>query len=56
MPLLNISYTCSFLRKQAGFHHGKSTVDQITLQTQDIKDSFLAKNKAGAVCVDFAAT
>ena len=38
-------------REQAGFRHGRSTVDQVTLLTQDIEDSFSAKRKAGAVFV-----
>jgi len=33
----------------------RSTVDQLTLLTQDIKDSFSAKKKAGAVYVDLTA-
>ena len=40
--------------KQAGFRHGKSTVDQVVLLTQNIKDSFKAK-KVGAVFVDLTA-
>jgi len=40
---------------QAGFRHGRSTVDQVTLLTQDIEDSFSAKTKAGAVFVDLTA-
>ena len=41
--------------KQAGFRHGKSTVDQVVLLTQNIEDSFEAKKKAGAVFVDLTA-
>ena len=41
--------------EQAGFRHGKSTVDQVVLLTQNIKDSFEAKKKAGAVFVDLTA-
>ena len=41
--------------EQAGFRHGRSTVDQVTLLTQDIEDSFSAKRKAGAVFVDLTA-
>jgi len=41
--------------EQAGFRHGRSTVDQVTLLTQDIEDSFSAKKKAGAVFVDLTA-
>jgi len=29
--------------------------DQVTLMSQDIEDSFLAKKKAGAVFIDFNA-
>jgi len=42
-------------REQAGFRHGRSTVDQVTLLTHDIEDSFSAKKKARAVFVDFTA-
>ena len=35
--------------EQAGFLHGKSTVDQVVLLTQNIEDSFEAKKKADAV-------
>ena len=42
-------------REQAGFLHWRSTVDQVTLLTQDIEDSFSAKKKAGAVFVDITA-
>ena len=38
--------------EQAGFRHGRLTVDQVTLLTQDIEDSFSVKKKAGAVFVD----
>jgi len=41
---------------QVGFRHRRSTVDQVTLLTQDIEDSFSAKKKAGAVFVDLTAT
>jgi len=41
-------------KQQAGFRHGRSSVDQVTLLTQDIEDSFSAK-KAGAVFVDLTA-
>jgi len=43
-------------REQAGFRHGSSTVDQVTLLTQDIEDNFSAKKKAEAVFVDLTAT
>ena len=42
-------------REQAGFWHRRSTVDQVTLLTQKIEDSFLARKKAGAVFVDLTA-
>jgi len=41
-------------QEQAGFRHGRSALDQVTLLTQDIEDSFSAK-KAGAVFVDLTA-
>ena len=41
--------------EQAGFRHGKSTVNQVVLLTQNIEDSFEAKKKAGAVFVDLTA-
>jgi len=40
--------------EQAGFRHGRSTLDQVTLLTRDIEDSFLAK-KDETVFVDFTA-
>jgi len=42
-------------QEQAVFRQGRSTVDQVTLLTQDIEDSFSAKEKAGAVFVDLTA-
>ena len=42
-------------QEQAGFRHGKVAVNQVTLLTQDIEDSFSAKKKPGAVFVDFTA-
>ena len=42
-------------REQAGFRHGKSTINQVILLTQKIEDSFSAKKKAGVVFVDLAA-
>ena len=42
-------------KKLAGFRRGKSTVDQVVLLTQNIKDSFEAKKKAGAVFIDLTA-
>jgi len=43
------------LQEQVGFRHGRSAVDQVTLMTQDLEDSFSAKKKAGAVFVDITA-
>ena len=42
-------------KEQAGFQCRKSTVDQVVLLTQNIKDSFKAKKKAGAVFIDLTA-
>ena len=42
-------------KEQAGFRHGKSTVDLVVLLTQNIEDFFEAKKKAGAVLVNLAA-
>ena len=42
-------------REQVGFRRGRSTVDQVTLLTQNIEDSFSDKKKAGAVFVDVTA-
>jgi len=42
-------------QEQASFRHWRSAVDQVTLLTQDIEDSFSAKMKAGAVFVDLTA-
>ena len=42
-------------KEQAGFWCGKSTVDQVVLLTQNIKDSFEAKKKAGAIFVNLTA-
>ena len=42
-------------KEQAGFRHGKSTVDQVVLLTQNIKDSFEAKKKAGVIFIDLTA-
>ena len=38
--------------EQAGLRKGWSTIDQVTLLTQDIEDCFEAKEMAGAVLVD----
>ena len=43
-------------QEQAGFRHGRSTTDQVTLLTQGIENSFSVKKKAGAVFVDLTAT
>jgi len=43
-------------QEQAGFWHGRSAVDRVTLLTQDTENSFSAKKKAGAVFVDLTAT
>ena len=42
-------------KELAGFRHGKSTVDQVVLLTQNIENSFEAEKKAGAVFVDLTA-
>ena len=34
--------------EQAGFRHGRSTIDKVTLLTQDIEESFLAKKEGWA--------
>ena len=39
-------------KEQIGFQHVKSTVDQVVLLTHNIKNSFEAKKKAGAVFVN----
>jgi len=50
--LEKLLYTCVkpiidllLLQEQVGFRHGKSTMAQVTLLTQDIQHSFLAKKK-----------
>ena len=43
------------LKKQARFRRGKSTVDQVVLLTQNIKDSFEAKKMAGVIFVNLTA-
>jgi len=42
-------------QEQAGYRHGRLAVDQVTLLTQGIEDSFSAKKKARAVFVDLTA-
>jgi len=42
-------------QEQAGFRHGRSPVDQVTLLTQDIEDNLSTKKMAGAVFVDLTA-
>ena len=42
-------------REQAGFRRGRSTVDQVTLLTQYIEDSFQHNEKAGIVFLDLTA-
>ena len=42
-------------REQAGFRRGRSTVDQVTLLTQDIEDSLQHNEKAGVVFLDLTA-
>ena len=42
-------------KEQARFQHGKSTIDQVVLLTQNIEDSFKAKKKAVAVFFDLTA-
>ena len=41
--------------EQAGFRRGRSTVDHVTLLTQDIEDSFSVKKRVGVVFIDLAA-
>ena len=41
--------------EQSGLRKGRSTVDQVTLLTQDIEDCFEAKETDGAVLVDLTA-
>jgi len=49
-PIINPLLT----QEQVGLRHGRSTVDQIILLTQGIKDS-LSEKKAGGVFVDLTA-
>ena len=42
-------------REQAGFRRGRSTMDQVTLLTQHIEDSFEHNEKAGVVFLDLTA-
>ena len=41
--------------EQAGFRRGRSTLEQVTLLTQDIEDSFQHNEKAGVVFLDLTA-
>ena len=43
-------------REQVGFRHGSSTVDEFTLITQKIEDSYSAKKKAGAAFIHLTAS
>ena len=42
-------------QEQTDFRHGMSAVDQVTLVTQGIEDSFSAKKKAGDLFVNLTA-
>ena len=42
-------------REQYGFWHERSTVDQVTFLTEEIKDSFSAKKKAGTMFINLTA-
>ena len=42
-------------KEQAGFRRGKSIVNQVVLLTQNVKDSFEAKKKAGAIFINLTA-
>ena len=50
-PLINLVLP----KELAGFVCGKSTIDQVALLTQNIKDSFEAKKKASAIFVNLTA-
>ena len=41
--------------EQAGFRRGRSTVDQVTLLTQEIEDRIWAKKKAGTLFINLTA-
>ena len=45
-----------FPHEQAEFRHGKGTVDQVALMTNDIEHSFDEKKKVGAVFVDLSSS
>ena len=51
-PVWNQTIDLQLLREQAGFGHGRLTVDQTVFLTQNIDDSFVTKKKTGAVFVD----
>jgi len=42
-------------QEQAGVRHRRLAIDQVTLLTQDIEESFSSNRKAGAVFVDLTA-
>ena len=42
-------------QEQAGLRHGRLSVDQVALMTQENEDCFLLKKKAGAVFVNLTA-
>ena len=42
--------------QQAGFHHGQSTTDQVTLLTDDMEEGFESQQQVGVVLVDLTAS